>query len=842
MSVPTVVKVAVAGLFGALALAATAHADSISFMRGGDIWIASPDGTKQVQLTHDGGYSYQSQADNGDFIALRGRRLRLIGRDGRIKADFSTPVSGERTDTTSSYFLGPFKPEISPDGTKVAYEYRYFEITNHPGCVPEGTPNCQDVRQHTGIGYTYSDRMTSWDEPGLGRQSGWVDPSWIGNDTVLISDKSVQFNLDAMIDHPGDGNQTLQGWFLDDNAWYVRDGEVARSGDKVAFVTTRPKGANEDLHLDDQVSIYKMNGAPPALPTACYSYNNPAGAYDSPSFAPGGGRIAFEDTGNETTPHRILVGSVPNMTTRCSLPSAGAAQILTDARQPDWGPANVPPAPVVKPPVAATGTASSVTATGAKLAGTVDPEGARTTYRFEYGTTTAYGSTTPDADADSGSDPVNVSADLANLRSNTTYHFRVVATNSAGTSRGADATFTTPQAVKPGASTGGAAGITASAAKVAGVINPKGSPTKFRFQYGLTTSYTSATPLQDAGAGTVNVSGSAQLANLRPGIVYHYRVVASNSAGASYGLDRTFTTAPAVAPVVTTGAASSITRTGARLAGTVNPKGLATTYTFEYGKTTAYGTKTTAKSAGAGAIAVAASADVSNLTAGTTYHYRISATNGAGTTVGVDRTFTTSPPPAAPSVVTGTAAYVSQTYAQLNGTVNPQGTPTTYQFEYGTTTALGSKTAETDAGSGTTASNRVAELNGLTPNTTYYYRVVARSSAGTAVGTTKSFKTLDTTGPLSTTGAASAITRTSATVAGTINPRGELTNYRFEYGLTTSYGQVTPDGFLFGGTTTVNVTEALTGLQPGKTYHYRLVAEGESNNSAGVDKTFTTPA
>ena len=114
MSVPTAVKVAVAGLFGALALAGTAQADSISFMRGGDVWVASPDGTRQVQLTHDGGYTYQSQADNGDVIALRGRRLRLIGRDGAIKADFSTPVSGERTDTTSSYFMGPFKPEISP--------------------------------------------------------------------------------------------------------------------------------------------------------------------------------------------------------------------------------------------------------------------------------------------------------------------------------------------------------------------------------------------------------------------------------------------------------------------------------------------------------------------------------------------------------------------------------------------------------------------------------------------------------------------------------------------------------------------------------------------------------
>jgi hypothetical protein len=435
------VKAIVAGLLGALALAGAAHADSISFMRDGDVWVASPDGSRQVQLTFDGRYSYQSQADNGDIIALHGRRLRLIGRDGAIKADFSTPVSAERTDETSSYFLGPFKPEISPDGTKVAYEYRYFEITITPGCFPVTDPKCRTVRQWTGIGYTHSDRLTGWDEPGLGRQSGWTDPSWIGNDTVLLSDKSVLPNLDAMIDHPGDGNQTIQGWFLDENAWYVKDGEVARSGDKAAFVTTRPKGPNEDLDMDDQVSVYKMNGPAPALPTACFSYANPAGAYNSPSFSPTGAKIAFEDTGNGG---RILVGSIPSQTNGCQLPAAGAAPILTSAQQPDWGPAGVPAPPQVDEPIATTGAASAVTATGATLAGSVDPEGALTTYRFEYGTTTAYGSVSPDAEAGSGRDPVAVSADLAGLTPNTTYHYRVTATNAAGTTRGEDRTFTTP--------------------------------------------------------------------------------------------------------------------------------------------------------------------------------------------------------------------------------------------------------------------------------------------------------------------------------------------------------------------------------------------------------------
>src|SRR6187455_2485629 len=111
--------ITLAALAATLALAGTASADSISFLRGGDIWVASPDGAKQVQITHGGGYSYQSQADDGTFIALAGRRLHRIDRNGKVLADFSTPVSEGEPSEDSSYYMGPFDPEISPDGTKV---------------------------------------------------------------------------------------------------------------------------------------------------------------------------------------------------------------------------------------------------------------------------------------------------------------------------------------------------------------------------------------------------------------------------------------------------------------------------------------------------------------------------------------------------------------------------------------------------------------------------------------------------------------------------------------------------------------------------------------------------
>lgn len=98
------------------------------------------------------------------------------------------------------------------------------------------------------------------------------------------------------------------------------------------------------------------------------------------------------------------------------------------------------------PPGATTTAASDVTATTATLNGTVVTDGA-TTYHFEWGTTTAYGSRSPE-DSVSGGGPngKDVSADVVGLQPGTTYHFRVVATNADGTTNGADMTFTTPAA------------------------------------------------------------------------------------------------------------------------------------------------------------------------------------------------------------------------------------------------------------------------------------------------------------------------------------------------------------------------------------------------------------
>jgi hypothetical protein len=96
------------------------------------------------------------------------------------------------------------------------------------------------------------------------------------------------------------------------------------------------------------------------------------------------------------------------------------------------------------------------------------------------------------------------------------------------------------------------------------------------------------------------------------------------------------------APDVATGQATDVAQQTAKLSGTVNPNGTATTYTFQFGTSASYGAETTPASAGTGTTSSTVSASLSGLAPGTTYHYRITATNSDGqSTSGVDRTLTT---------------------------------------------------------------------------------------------------------------------------------------------------------------------------------------------------------
>lgn len=194
-------------------------------------------------------------------------------------------------------------------------------------------------------------------------------------------------------------------------------------------------------------------------------------------------------------------------------------------------------------------------------------------------------------------------------------------------------------------------GVSQTGATLAGTANPNGAATTCLVEWGTTTGYgTRVAVSTNPGSGTSAVPVSAPaLSGLSANTLYHWRLDCTNAGGTTNGSDQTFRTLappPTPAPSATTGAASGVTPTGATLAGTVNPNGSATSCRFEYGTTTAYGSSVDCASApGGGASAVAVSAALSGLSAGTTYHYRLDATNAGGTTNGADMTFATPTPP-----------------------------------------------------------------------------------------------------------------------------------------------------------------------------------------------------
>jgi len=194
----------------------------------------------------------------------------------------------------------------------------------------------------------------------------------------------------------------------------------------------------------------------------------------------------------------------------------------------------------------------------------------------------------------------------------------------------------------------------------------------------------------------------------------------------------------AAAPGVVTRAASSVGTSSARLNGTVDPNGEATSFYFEFGTTNAYGTKTAVRSAGAGQNPSSQSIVVAGLSASTTYHFRIVASNNTGTTLGADQTFTTAGPPV---VVTGARISDTPTAVTVAGSVDPRGRSTSWFVEYGTTTGYGSRTSSVNAGSGTAPVAVSQLISSLTPSTAYHYRFVASNSAGTARGDDAIFTT-----------------------------------------------------------------------------------------------------
>ncbi|MBF0292921.1 MAG: FG-GAP repeat protein, partial [Nitrospinae bacterium] len=291
-------------------------------------------------------------------------------------------------------------------------------------------------------------------------------------------------------------------------------------------------------------------------------------------------------------------------------------------------------------------------------------------------------------------------------------------------------------------------------------------------------------------------------------------------------------------PGAVTNSATSVAESGVTFNGSVNPKNASTAVVFQYGKTTAYGLKSS-KATLTGRVAQSVSAAATGLACATTYHYRVRAANSKGVTNGSDATFTTSAC-TTPRPVTGAVTNKTQKTVTLNGTVNPRNSTTTAKFQYGTTTAYGSATSVVTL-TGSTDQAVTADLTGLACGTVYHFRAWAQNPSGIKKGADVAFKTALCNRPVVATGAAAGVTSTGATLNGTVNPKNDTTTAKFQYGTTTAYGTPTSTVTLTGSTAQA-VTRDLTGLTCATTYHFRVVASNSNGATFGSHGMFTTSA
>ena len=293
-------------------------------------------------------------------------------------------------------------------------------------------------------------------------------------------------------------------------------------------------------------------------------------------------------------------------------------------------------------------------------------------------------------------------------------------------------------------------------------------------------------------------------------------------------------------PFVYTLSSNSVTYNSAVVTGSANAAGGSVTTFFDFGTTNNYGSSVAASpSSVGGGLTTPMQAPLTGLAYSTTYHYRARSVSGTGViSYGADSTFTT--PAAPPSVITTAASSISAVAATLNGTVNANNMFTTVTFEYGLTTAYGTVVAATPGTlSSTTATAVLAQLTGLLPNTTYHFRVIAVSSAGTSYGNDLTFTT-SIIAPLVVTNLAS-VTTNSAQLNGTVTANNATTTVTFQWGLTTAYGNtINATPFTVNGMAPTPVTAALNGLPPNTTYHFRCVGVNAAGTIYGNDQTFTT--
>ena len=383
----------------------------------------------------------------------------------------------------------------------------------------------------------------------------------------------------------------------------------------------------------------------------------------------------------------------------------------------------------------------------------------------------------------------------SNMAGNTLYAVRIensaVDPNGLAMQGAFESRFTTGTAsslARPSINSASSANVAQNTATLNTTVTANGAATSVWFEYGTTQTFGATTSTQNIGSGSSPVAVSANLSGLQAGTTYYFRAVASNSQGTTTGTTLSFVTSTPL-PVVASTPASYVTANTASLNGDVTPNGLTTSVYFEWGdRSDLLSLSNPPVAIGNGTNLVANWTSIGSLNPDSTYFFRIVALNVINSvtnkTYGSTLSFKTLP--VKPTVTTLGVANVVTNAATLQGAVNPNGNPTSFFFEYGTTPSYGSSSAPQDAGNGTNSLSLSAVLTGLNSGQIYYYRAVASNSFGVSYGTDQSFYS-GYPPPAVTTLNPAAQSASSAQLRGLVNPNNSYASSWFEWGLTTNY-------------------------------------------------------
>jgi uncharacterized repeat protein (TIGR01451 family) len=405
----------------------------------------------------------------------------------------------------------------------------------------------------------------------------------------------------------------------------------------------------------------------------------------------------------------------------------------------------------------------------------------------------------------------------------------------------------------PSVMTENATNVSNYSATLNGKVNPNSGSAEYWFEYGIS-NYTNSTAKLSAGSGSSYVSFAGNISGLAQNTTYRYRIVARNGSEIRYGNEVTFTTSGdsiqnGEAPVVSLYSAYNITKESVSFHGLVNPNNAWTEYWFEYGTNSNNLYQRTSKWSLAGNGNNSVSAWAGSLSSDTTYYYRLVANNAHGNAyspVWSFKTLSGGSSYQSPYVHTNYASSIYNTSAVLNANVTPNGFETTVWFEYGYAGQGFNRSSSSYLVNGYDSSRSVAiSVSGLSPNTRYDFRVIARNAYGTVYGETLSFTTTGANyqsgAPKVVTGNYTSVNTNAAILWATVDPNNSSSSLWFEYGLSAfdlkwkSFGYTIP---AYSGYK--EHYNSVSGLQANTLYFYRAVAQNAYGTERGEVKFFRT--